>query len=342
MIWAVLSVIGWVLFAVVLIIVALLMCVVLAFVFDSMAARRAPEKYSKIEYWRVNRKGPGIVDYVSAADDFAQRSKKALLVLPGILAYRNQAEPLLPALDAYDVYAFRYAGLRYNRELLVDDGVAMVRWLLNRYDTVVLDGISHGGQGALYILEVLTAEERQKVTVILHEPPAGAATLKQVPGWAASLFLFTAGSNANFVLGVVPRLFAALGDPKRETVKTPCNENMYLLTGKIMTPNEYFDWVVKCAKQNLSGHKFSMWYSEIGDMVRSGKEGLPYDVLNDVRCVTYIEYHNDKNDVIREPDAAWAYMSRVSRMQHIMIDGTHAGFLDFNDENIAAIKEALP
>ena len=39
----------------------------------------------------------------------------------------------------------------------------------------------------------------------------------------------------------------------------------------ISAKEDYFAYVWDQAKVNLSGHKSSLWYSELGDMVRTGR-----------------------------------------------------------------------
>lgn len=352
MFWDILSYIGWGLlwlFGGILALVATYVFVVvpLAFLVDWITAKLSYRDRTGHEWWSVKRKGPGRVHLDQ--DSYTPRNGKqhAFVSVPGILAKENHIVPLMPALDQYDVTSIKYAGLRYDREILVHNGVAIVRFLLQRYHVVVLDGISHGGHGVAHIMEALEPKERARIDVLLHDVPWGAETLKQVPGFAARYFLLTPGRAANFFLGFVPKLFA-MGGPKQETVWTPNVENMFQLSGVQLTPAEYFDWVVRNAKRDLSGHTYAMWHSEIGDMVRGGMEGLPTAGLNGAKSVTYIAYvpdstGNDKiNEVIAQPAALNKFANKVPLMRVIRRYGTHAGFWDDVDGNLSALSEALP
>lgn len=333
----------WFIVGLVAIAVIIVIVVLSAFLIDGLHARRTLDSvHSGNEWWSAKRKGPGNIRLEE--DNYTPRNGKnhAFLSVPGILAKETHVVPLMPTLDQYDVSAFKYVGLRYFRDGVTYGGAAAVRFLLKNYNVVVLDGISHGGHGVARIMDELGPSERARVDVVLHDVPWGAETLKQVPGFAKKLFLLTPGHATNFVLGWVPKLFA-LGGPKRETVWTPSLENMFQLTGRQMTPGEFFAWVAECAKQDLSGHSFAMWFSEIGDMVRGGIEGLPMNGLLGARSVTYIAYVDDKNnEVVRQTDAVDEFRSRLPRMRVIERHGTHAGFRDDVDGNQSAMAEALP
>jgi hypothetical protein len=345
--WDILGFLGWgfvwLVAAVIAVFVIVVAIVTLAYLID--AARRQSSKGARARTyaWRLNRLEPGKSEIVSILYS-AATSSKAYLSVPGILAHPNHAEPLLPVLDkhGYEAYALHYAGQVYDRDEFVNTAAHIVRLLIRDHHTVVLDGISHGGQGVAYVMAALQPWERERVDVILHDAPNGVRTLKQVPELVDSYFLLEPGPAVEFVLGWVPKLFAK-GGPKQSTVWTPSAENMYQLTGRQMTSSQYFEWAAGCAKRDLTGHSYGMWHTEIGDMIRAGREGIPMNGLQGARSLTYIAYANDaNNENISHPAAVESYRMHNPNMRVIELNGTHAGFRDDVDGNYWALEEALP
>lgn len=327
-------------------IVLCLAVIVGAFLVDAFVARSQTLRYvtdaSRLECWHISRSGSNVTTY-----DYAwyqkpvANSEKAFVVFPGILAKRNQIEPLMPALQDYDVYAFKYGGLRYDRRLFIREAVRVVEELLDTYKEVVLDGISHGGMLAMYVLQALGERAGDVKGVILHDmPDRHKATIpfNVLPGFVGRLFLLRPGSAVNRVLGWVLKLMLQL--PERKNVELPLPGYQMELVGSLMNPEQYYAWVQTCAKQNLSGHLFSMWYTELGDMVRAGREGLPYQALKRVDNVNYIFYVY-RNGTVVQPETAYRVKECVSHMRLWMIDGTHCGFTENYDHNRLTLEVTL-
>lgn len=318
-----------------------------AFLVDALVARSRTFRYvtdaSRLECWHISRGGSNVTvyDYAPYRKPLAN-SKKAFVVFPGILAKRNQIEPLMPALQEYDVYAFKYGGLRYDRRQFVREATYIIRELLDTYEEVVLDGISHGGLLVLYVLQALGERASDVKGVILHDMPDGhKATIpfNALPGFVGRLFLLRRpGGAVNRVLGWVLKLMLQL--PKRENVQLPLPGYQMELVGSLMNSKQYYTWVQTCAEQNLSGHLFSMWYTEFGDIVRAGSEGLPYQALKRVDNVHYIFYVY-RNGTVVQPETVYRVKEAVSHMRLWMIDGTHCGFTENYDHNRLTLEATL-
>jgi len=269
-----------------------------------------------------------------------KRARKAYLIDPGIFARRNQFEPMFPVIERdYDIYPIEYGGLRYDRERSAEWIAEFAERLLTEYDEVVYNGISHGGQHALYVNLWLKGIGKKFSRVILHDAPYGVSTMKTVPKIIVGLFRFTAGASTNVVYKPVVKLLTMML-PKRENVTVPSSKNLQMLLGRTdMSADEYFKWVKQSAKRNLSGHKFSMFYSETADMIAAGKEVFPQGAFDGVPVV-YIRYL-EKNDTVVQPLASNIYLEGVPGLRVLDIVGTHGGFTENYDDNVATLQEAI-
>lgn len=318
-------------------------------VVTAVTAYRATREGDKWQYndvwdsWRT--KG---LDRTYMGAKLSLTHRKAYLVDPGILARHNQFEPMFPVLQEqdYDIYTLDYTrGLLYDRQRLTGWVAAFVLQLLDTYDEVVYDGISHGGDHAFYVGEALGDDNVNKLSrVILHDPPSGVRTMKPMPNFAAGLFQFTAGTTVNQVLGFVLKLMLMGGTPKHENVSKPSPQHLEMLgLPADMSKEDYFAYVWDQAKINLSGHKFSLWYSELGDIVRTGREidrgEFPFDAFGNVPVVM-IRYV-DKNDTVLQPAASKVFAANMPNLAVLEISGTHAGFLENYEDNTAVLYEAL-
>lgn len=309
-------------------------------------ATREGDKWQYDDVWNSWRTSGPDCTYMGAK--LSPTHRKAYLVDLGILARRNQFEPMFPVLQEqdYDIYTLDYTrGLLYDRQRSATWVAAFVLQLLDTYDEVVYDGISHGGDHAFYVAEALGDENVNKLSrVILHDPPSGVRTMKQMLNFAAGLFQFTAGTTVNGVLGIVLKLMLMAGTPKRENVSLPGPRYLKALgLPADMSKEDYFAYVWDQAKVNLSGHKSSLWYSELGDMVRTGREidrgEFPFDAFGNVPVVM-IRYV-DKNGTVLQPAASEVFAANMPNLAVLEISGTHAGFLENYEDNTAVLYEAL-
>jgi hypothetical protein len=162
-----------------------------------------------------------------------------------------------------------------------------------------------------------------------------------MPSFAAPFFTwFRPGKLSNFVLGwVVPLLNKLGGLPKEKNIVLPSPENLIRLgLPKDMSYKGYVAWVQKSAKKNLSGHRFSMWYSELGDMIEMGQRGLPFAALEGIRVVYMI---CKRNDTVDQPEAFNVWAAGVLGMTSLWVDSTHCGFTESFDGFAYAFKETL-
>lgn len=314
--------------------------IVTAVVVFRASRARGPWRYGEI--WRAwHQKGQ---DHCLASSAFVRENRKAYLVDPGILARRNQFEPMFSVIEreGYDIYTLDYTqGMVYDRERSSTWVAVLVKQLLATYDEVVYDGISHGGNHAFFVGEKLGGDVDKLSKVILHDAPYGAATMKQMPGFASGLFRFTAGKLADTQFNWVLQLLLRMGKPKRENIVMPNSEDLEQLGLPRNTSEDAFcQHVENQAKVNLSGHRFPMWYSELGDMGEVGRTGLPFGVFGNVPVV-YIRYLGDKNDVVAQPAASEVFQSEVPHLRMIDVQGGHAAFLEQFEANTGALYEAL-
>lgn len=327
----------WTIGTLVAIVLLAIFAVVAAFWLDGDPKKRAGG--SSVECWRVHRWGPNDCEYVR--NDYKQLKRKAYVVIPGILAKNTQVEPLMTTLEDYEVFALVYAGLRYDRELLSTEAAELVSRFLDEYDEVVINGLSHGGMSVCYVAEKLGHRASEVTQVILHDPPTGQKTiipLNGLPRWVGGFLQFTPGDQVNSVLGWVLKLMLQLPNPKN--IILPSEENQVPLLGEVVTLPTYVDWVKRSAANDLAGHKFSMWYTELGDMIRAGKQGLPLEALLAVKKIDVI-YYADKNGTVVQPQAAVFYEQQLPHAVFWKISGTHCGFRENYDDNVSTLQSAL-
>jgi len=333
-VWTILTVVGYVVAGVVALLVFLLAILAL----DTLFAR-SPD--SRLDLYRVDHHRGGSVSHrhIQHHDIRSVKQRRvAVLWLPGILARENQIDPIVSLFAGRDVYAARYAGRRFDGPKVIVLQVTVILHLLaNVYDEIIVIGASHGGMVGTQAIDGIDAGVKSKIKqFIVFDSPTGADDFLSMSPAAVPFFTwFRPGVLSNIVFAwVLPLLNKLGGLPKEINIIRPDRENLQRLgLSHDTTYREFVDWVQDSAKRNLSGHRFSLWYSELRDMIESGRRGLPYTGLHGIE-VMYLECL--RNDTVKQPDAAnvWAKEAKALVYQ---LNMTHCGMV----ENLDAIVTLL-
>ena len=255
---------------------------------------------------------------VKVTTDLMTNDPVTTIILPGILARcQEQVEPVVDSLArAGEVLFIDYVGLRLNVDQVVKLVKNEIEDAMDRHHVVNLVGVSLGGALIPRILEQCSSTDWLGVIVI--DAPAGVKTLAPLPLPAAPvakalLGFFEPGVLSNLWGNLILKLMAV--PPKRENIEVPTGYDVEV----------YQDDIIAQAKQNLSGHKFSMWWSQLAFMCR---DDVPYDSLAKVTVGYYWcgLGDEDANDTVRQPDALEAWRPYISGKRRV--ESAHAGFLE--------------
>lgn len=266
--------------------------------------------------------------------------RRAVLWLPGILAREDQIDPIVSLFADRDVYAVRYAGRRYDGpDVAVPQATVILHMLANIYDEIMVIGASHGGMLGTEAIDGLDAGSKSKISLfVVFDAPTGAEDIMSIHPLAEPILTwFKPGILSNIAFFWVLPLINRLSTPKELTIIRPNPVNLRRLgLPQDMLYKEYVAWVQRSAKASLSGHYFSMWYSEIRDMVESGWDGLPFGSLHGID-VMYIKCL--RNDMIQQPEAANTWKDQADA--HVFsVNMPHCAMLENLDEIINLVGVA--
>lgn len=250
------------------------------------------------------------------------KAKELTFFLPGILARADeQFAPLESAFRGSHVCTVDFVGSCLNAEAMAEIVARYVNVALRASQRVHIVGVSLGGVFAPLIVQRVTAsKENLRVTIV--DSPAGVETLSAIPPFAGSVarWLFNhlrPGPVTNKLYG--NRVIGLMSvPPKRENIEVPAGENL----------ERYQDAVIAKAKASLSGHTFSMWWSQLAFM---SKNDVPYEALADVSDVTYMWCglgEENANDVVRQTQAVLRWTEHLPALESLRVESTHAGFLE--------------
>ena len=321
-----------------MIIAFLLACLV----FDTLIATHTN---CRLDLYRVvHRRGGSVTHRLIEHHEInsVKLRRRAVLWLPGILARENQVDPIVSLFPDRDVYTVRYEGRRYDGpNVAVPQVTVILHMLANAYDEVIIIGASHGGMLGAEAIDALNVGAKSKITAfIVFDSPTGSDDFLAMPSFATPFFTwFRPGRFSNIALSwVLPLLNKLGGLPNELNIIRPNPENLRRLgLPQDMRYREYVTWVQQLAKKNLSGHQFSMWYSELRDMIESGRRGLPFAGLRDIP-VMYIECR--RNDTVKQPEAADVW-ERESGAHIFWVDMTHIGMVENMDPFVDLFKIVL-
>lgn len=340
-IWTILRIYGYISVGA-LIVLGIFALLLSPLVIDTLFARPTD---CRLDLYRVVHRRGGSVSHRQIQHHeirSVKERRRAVLWLPGILARENQIDPIVSLFTGRDVYAVCYAGRRFDGpNVAVPQVAVMLHMLANAYDEIIVIGTSHGGMLGTEAIDGLSAGVKSKIKLfVVFDSPTCEDDLLQMPHPAIPFFTwFRPGVVSNVVFAwVLPLLNKMGGGPKEINIIRPNKENLQRLgLPHDMTYRDYVDWVMASAKVNLAGHRFSMWYSELRDMIESGRRGLPYAGLHGID-VMYIECL--RNDTVKQPDAVtiWANKAHARVYQ---LDMTHCGMVENLDAIVTLLKVDL-
>lgn len=335
--WTVLTIAGYIVAG----LGAIVALILVALAIDTVFARQDD---CRVDLYRVTHRRGGSITHRRIEHHHVgsiKNRRRAVLWLPGILARENQIDPIVSLFAGRDVYAARYDGLRFDGPNVAVPQVAVLLHLLsNAYDEVMVIGASHGGMLGAEAIDGLDAGIKSNIVFIAFDAPTSSDEFIPLPSFIRPFFTrFKPGLLSNILLvWVLPLLNKLGGLPKELNIIRPNPENLQRLgLPQDMTYKEYVSWVQQSAKGSLSGHRFSMWYSELRDMIESGRRGLPLSGLRDVP-VMYIECR--RNETIKQPDAADKW-HRESGAPIFWVDMTHCGMTENLDPLVDLLKIVL-
>lgn len=264
---------------------------------------RLVKRYPDIEIWERRPQG--------------KISAKALLVLPGILSrWEEQAGPILDTIArGRVVFGVQYIGESWNAGNIV----AEVSEYMNArgFLEVELFGVSIGGMIIPEIAHAIHRSTRPVVATII-DAPFGACTLVPLPSKLRWIF-------TRKVYRIIPN---RLGNRiLNDMVTLPHDENIEIPIEVERAGNGAVDAyrasIKGQARKALSGHKWSMWGSQMAYMVTC----RPHVELLYGVPTRYYACVSDKNETVAQPEALlrWRVLPSIKVIE---VDTAHAAFLE--------------
>lgn len=337
-VWTVLTVVCYVVASV----AALLVFLLAVLAVDTLFAR-TPD--SRLDLYRVDHRRGGTVSHrqVQPHEICSVKERRvAVLWLPGILARENQIDPIASLFAGRDVYAARYSGRRFDGpNIIVPQAALILHVLAVTYDEIIVIGASHGGMVGAQAIDGIGDSVTSKIKqFIVFDSPTGAHDFLPMPPPAIPFFTwFRPGILSNIVFAwVLPLLNKLGGLPNEVNIIRPNSENLQRLgLPDDMSYRDFVEWVQDSAERNLSGHDFSLWYTELRDMIESGRSGLPYAGLHDID-VMYIECL--RNMTVKQPDAVNVWANEAKALVY-QLNMTHCGMVENLDDITTLLKVNL-
>jgi hypothetical protein len=282
----------------------------------------------------------GIVNYVCM--DESSDSSRVVVCLPGILALGSvYFAPLRSVLGRYgSVWAVDYVSKIFKADVVASLVAQRIARSMRNGAFVTIIGSSLGGNLALLVIgdlrRILGDEIVERgVTLQLHDSPLGGQTMKGVPDFFQKLLIsLPASPFPNFIINLFLRLMRVPPQDKNIEVAPDIAQ----LTGEEMSLGEFVAWVKSTAIKGLTGHKFSMWWSQMSWMCRAW-DSLPFRALENIPVV-YLRCNGARNDTVLQPQAGDKWQSRVPHLQFVEVDSTHCGYIERNQRWVRAIIEA--
>ena len=253
--------------------------------------------------------------------------------LPGVLAHgKSQYEPLNDVLPP-ELKSVSYSGSVFRASDEIAHISSLVEVSAQRADSVVLVGSSLGGMLVPFVVSTLSEDIRQQLKIVIVDAPTGAETIMD--------------SNARFLGSrVVGGTFV--------TVMRALPFNMPVGDDMLPKPSEIsnlldVDAVRAQARDDLNGHRLSMFFSQTAWMVRVGRDGLHNEdgLLKQV-CrslkgldVTYLSCTHPGNGVVRQPEASNWWNAYSFGVKQEVVNGTHCGYLQNQPEFVRAFEKIL-
>jgi pimeloyl-ACP methyl ester carboxylesterase len=256
--------------------------------------------------------------------------------LSGILQWpEDQFRPLLEVISKVGVFCpVHYRGDHFHLETTMESTVLDIFTSLNSGRRVTLIGASFGGMVIPWLLQRLRdgfGIDPSRVRVIIVDAPTGAETMKELPTWAAPLVSWL----TQFRLS--PQINAGLGAfVLSKMVKGPRSENI-AVPEDVEDEAAYKQSVINEALTGLMGHKFTMYWSQLGWMSGRGGRELPYHILDGIDA-TYVACIGP-NETVRQPLAVDAWQAHVYSI--VEMDTAHCAFLEQKPAFVELFRELL-
>lgn len=236
---------------------------------------------------------------------------RVFLLLPGILGRgEEQFEPLLDGLNArgsVDVRSYSGHGFDLVR---IAKTVARDVNMYHRYNIdVVIVGASIGGLVGFEALKDINNPD--KVKLVMIDSPHGVSTMTAFPDRLAILTRIFKGAPLPNVIG--NRLLEKMKvGPKREFIDFPVD----------VDEDRHFETITVKALAGLSGHQFSMWWSQLVTMVHHRPT-----VVDDEAEISYVACLGEANDVVTQSLARERWQETIPQLRVVEIEAAHCGFL---------------
>lgn len=264
---------------------------------------------------------------------------------PGILARtKDQLVPIERTLGRYGALTgIDYSGQVLKLSEVVPQVAHLIRYQLQAGKTVIVDGASMGGMVAIeaikYLRNDLKVSDLSGLKMLPIDMPDGVSSFSQVPdrilnfkhfeNWVAPIFkIVYPGPLFNATVGRLVMHMMRV-PPKEENIVVPDAATRKRLAGREVSEAEYREAVKTGAMVGLSGHLFSMWWSQLAVMVLLGKRGLAYDALEGIESL-YVACvpEGANNETIVQPATLLRVQAGVPDMPLLKVNSQHCGFLE--------------
>jgi len=248
---------------------------------------------------------PTQVEWIYVGND------RVFLLLPGILARgREQFETQLSNIGRKGSIDVRsYVGHGFEISHVARSVARDVKMYQRCGLEVIIIGASIGGLVGLEAVRLLQSLEGVKLIMI--DSPHGVSSMRAFPDRLAILTrIFKGAPLPNFIGNRVLEKMKV--GPKRDFVDFP----------EGVDKDQHFEIVKEKALASLSGHEFSMWWTQLVAMVnyRPTAAILGLDV-------TYVACLGEANDVVVQPLAKKKWQKVDPNLKVVEVEAAHCGFL---------------
>lgn len=214
-----------------------------------------------------------------------------------------------------------------------------------RGERLTVVAISCGANFAPFFLQKMRPEQRRRTKVVLIDPPAGADTLKGLPGPAVPLLRLWSPPESfdgswfgrKFMDGVESDRV----DPAY--IDMPSPELRERIAGRPVSEEEWPDYVDEMSIQGISGHSGyqMLWMTKF--MEKAPRTGVMWDAAQSMvnMDVTLVACMSPGNVVIKQPLAANRWKRMLPSIKVVEADLVHPGALQYAAGFNAVLNELI-
>jgi len=288
------------------------------------------------------RYAPSIQELASNADNALTVCFRGILARPG-----SQFEPLLPWLPGR-VVGYQDLGNSYDHAEMCESVLWLIDWAVVSRTPVTLLGASMGGMEIPFVIEAWRARHPGQAPtwlrrVIMVDAPNGAATMKELPNWAAPL-LISRPTGALLSSGFGDWVVNKMTKPPRpEEVAYPSKPTMRRVIGSVLTKHEWQEYVQQQAREGLSGYSGSLWWSWLHWMVSVGNDGSYARACGALRGTEtwYLPCTHEGNVTVDQPAAYEWHAAHIDGLKKYAVHAVHCGFLQQPDAFMEAFDHII-